>query len=324
MIHPLPFQPMFLEKVYIGRNQWYYYVFILLLTFLAWQFIGIIPLVLYAFAHSPGRYADFAPDHQHMLQTALTAAMQTNTGLALTLLSFVFGLAALWAGVRYIQNKPCTAILTGRARTDWKRIGFGAGIWALLSAATFACTLVFTDDPDLVLQFDPLHFFPLLLISLTLLPLQASFEEILFRGYLMQWAGYLFKYRWAAFLLTGIGFGLMHSANPETGMGFWLVMPQYIIMGLILSYITIKDDGLELALGLHIANNVLAAVTVTSSSSALQTHAIFRQLNPEASPWDSVVMAVSGIVFILLCQMKFRFWGKISLRGRIGLPRNRE
>lgn len=310
---------MFLEKVYLGRNQWYYYIFTLLITFFAWQFIGVIPLVVYTFIHTPDLVQTFTQDPT-ALQSALIGAMQTNTGLALTLVAFVFGLVALFAGVRYIQNKPCLAIVTGRPRIDWKRIGFGAGVWALLSIATFAYQLAFMDHSDLIFQFEPANFFILLLISLTLLPLQASFEEILFRGYLMQWAAFLFKCRWIPFLLTGILFGLMHAANPETGMGFWIVMPQYILMGLIMSYIAVKDDGLELALGLHIANNVLAAITVTSPTSALQTHALFQLQNPTASHWDTLVMLISGILFIVLCQLKYRFWGKIDLWGKINPP----
>lgn len=307
---------MFLEKSYIGRNQWYYYIFTLLITFFAWQLIGFIPLIIYTLLRTPDLLQSFLQD-QEALQTALVAAMQTNTGLALTLIAFVFGLVALFAGVRYIQDKPYLAILTGRSAIDWKRIGFGAGIWALLSIAGFAYQFAFMEHSDLIFQFEPQNFFILVLISLTLLPLQASFEEILFRGYLMQWAAWLFRYRWIPFLLTGIFFGLMHAANPEIQMGFWIVMPQYILMGLLLSYITVKDDGLELALGLHIANNVLAAITVTSSTSALQTHALFRLQNPSISHWDTLVMLVSGIIFILLCQLKFRFWRKINLWEKI-------
>ena len=53
----------------------------------------------------------------------------------------------------------------------------------------------------------------------------------------------------------------------------WGALPQYILMGLILGFVAVKDDGMELSLGLHMANNIIAAITITSDSSTLQTHA---------------------------------------------------
>lgn len=298
----------FLENAREGRNQWYYYVFTLLAVFLAWQVVGVIPLAIYTFVHTPSLAGELLqPEHTNVLQNALNAAMQTNTGLALTLLSFGFGIAALLICIKHIHGKKIKGTITGRPHIDMGRVFFGASIWALLSVAGFAFQYIITEPSELVFQFEPLHFFILLLISLTLLPIQTSFEELLFRGYLMQWFVYLLKCRWTAVVLTGVLFGLMHCANPETGMGFWIVMPQYILMGLLLSYITVRDNGMELALGLHAANNILAAVTVTSEKSALQTHALFRIMNPEASHMETLIMLVFAVVFIWICHRKYHF-----------------
>lgn len=304
---------MFLEQVRNGRNEWYYYLSTLLIVFLAWQVLGAIPLVIYTFIHSPLPLQDTMTG----LEAALNNAMRTNFGLVLMILSFGFGLAALLLCVRYLHQKPIRSILTARPLLDWKRIGFSAGLWALFSVVTLGLSFLLGDTSDLVFQFEPLNFFILCLISLFLLPFQTSFEEILFRGYLMQWAALLLKYRWAAVLVTGILFGLLHSANPETGLGFWVVMPQYIFMGILLGYLAVKDDGLELALGLHIANNIIAAVSVTSDSSALQTHALFKSLHPTATHWDTLFLVLAGIIFVWLCNRKYHFMGKIKIWGKI-------
>lgn len=299
---------MFLEKVYNGRNQWYYYVFTLLVTFMAWQFIGVIPLGIYTFVKYPALLQD-----PSLLPQFLNQAMRTNTGLALMLLAFAFGLVALLLCVKYIQKKKYTDIITGRRQIDWERILFGAGIWALLAFLSFGIQAAYADPSELVFQFELLPFLKLVIISFTLLPLQTSFEELLFRGYLMQWSAYLFRYRWISILLTGILFGAMHAANPETNMGFWIVMPQYILMGILLSYVTVKDDGMELALGLHMANNITAALTVTSSSYTLQTHALFRITNPSASHWETLGILVTSFLFLWICNQKYHFMGKIDI-----------
>ena len=92
------------------------------------------------------------------------------------------------------------------------------------------------------------------------------------------------------------------------------------IVGLILAilgFVAVKDDGMELSLGLHMANNIIAAITITSDSSTLQTHALFKDLHPTASHFDTMTMLVAGVIFIWICNRKYHFWGKICLWKKI-------
>ncbi|MEG0795191.1 MAG: lysostaphin resistance A-like protein [Odoribacter sp.] len=298
---------MFLEKVYSGKNQWYFYVFSLLIIFVATQ-IGSFPLLGYLLMENPD-----------MLKSGnIAVATSTNMGLFLTLFSFMVGFFAIFFCLKFIHGKKYLDITTSRSRIDWGRIFFSAGIWGVLTLLTFAAQFAFTDTSDIVFQFEPTNFFILLGVSLLMFPFQTSFEELIFRGYLMQWSALLFKYRWIALLITGLLFGILHGANPEVKeFGMWVALPQYILMGVILGYVAIKDDGLELALGLHFANNLLAAVTFTSDASALQTHALFKDLNPSASHLDTLMMLVAGLIFIWICNCKYHFMGKVNLWGKI-------
>jgi len=54
------------------------------------------------------------------------------------------------------------------------------------------------------------------------------------------------------------------------------VMVFYIGTGLLLGIMTLMDDGMELALGFHLGNNLMAALLITSDFSALQTDAVFK------------------------------------------------
>lgn len=298
---------MFLEQSYSGKNQWYLYVFTLLIVFTATQ-IGVIPWML-------------SVPKETLLSGNIALGTNTNLGLALVLFSFAVGFFALLLCVKYIHHKAYLDIITARPKINWGRIFFSAGIWALLSLLTFAVQFITTDSSEIVFQFDPVKFFGLVLVSLVMFPFQTSFEELVFRGYLMQWSVILFKYRWVALLITSVLFGVMHGANPEVeAFGMWVTLPQYILMGLILGYVAVKDDGLELALGLHMANNILAAITFTSDASTLQTHALFKDLNPSASHIDTLMMLVIGVVFIWICNRKYQFIGKVNLWEKVTEP----
>jgi len=58
------------------------------------------------------------------------------------------------------------------------------------------------------------------------------------------------------------------------------------------------------------ANNIIAAITITSDSSTLQTHALFKDLHPTASHFDTLTMLVAGVIFIWICNRKYHFWWK--------------
>jgi membrane protease YdiL (CAAX protease family) len=150
-----------------------------------------------------------------------------------------------------------------------------------------------------------------------LIPFQAAFEEILFRGYLMQGFASLVKNRWFPVIMTSILFGLLHSFNPEVKeFGFFTMIPQYIAFGLIFGIITILDDGIEAAMGAHSANNIFLCIMVTSESSALQTPALYQQYT--IHPWMELsAFVVLGILFILIMKMIFKWDNFSALFGKI-------
>ena len=304
---------MFLEKAYRGNNKWYFYLLTLIIVFAAVQ-LASLPLALYYILKDP--QAALSGNANNLL-----AITNTNLGLALMLFTFTAGVIALLFCVKWLHHKQPLDILTGRNRFDIKRTLFGALIWGILSFVLLGAQYGFGDTSNLVFQFEPFNFFMMCIVILIFLPFQVAFEEFIFRGYLMQGSVLLFKYRWVALLITGCIFGLLHASNPEVErFGFWIAMPQYILMGLILGFVAIMDDGLELALGLHLSNNVISSIVVTHESSALQTHALFRDINPQASHMDTLVMLACGIIFIWVCNRKYKFLSKINLWGKVEQP----
>jgi len=113
-------------------------------------------------------------------------------------------------------------------------------------------------------HFDLWSFLILFLICVFLLPFQTSFEEVLFRGYLLQWLVVLLRNKYLPLLITSVLFGLLHSFNPEVDELGWLSMIYYIGFGLFMGLITIMDDGLELAIGFHWATNFIGFCFVSN------------------------------------------------------------
>ncbi len=123
----------------------------------------------------------------------------------------------------------------------------------------------------------------------------------------------LIKKPFIPWIITSVIFGLLHGMNPEIGeFGFWKMMVFYIGTGAFLGLITILDESLEIALGIHFANNLFGALFVSFDGSALQTPTMFRSLEMDME-FMLVGWFVVVLIFLGIAQMKYKWtnWGKI-------------
>jgi membrane protease YdiL (CAAX protease family) len=160
----------------------------------------------------------------------------------------------------------------------------------------------------------------LAVLALTLIPFQAAFEEILFRGYLMQGFAVWARNRWVPIIFTSVLFGLMHGLNPEVKQyGFMTMMPQYIFFGMVFAVLTMFDDGIEMAIGAHAANNIFLSILITHDDMALQTPAMYEQI--EIYPWKEFGgLVVMSVIFLAIMALVYRWKGIRKLYARIMVP----
>ena len=146
---------------------------------------------------------------------------------------FVFGLATTLFTIKYIHERRIFSVINPESKINYKKILFGAGLWFALQVI-FEVIAYTLEPSNYEWTFDAMRFFPVLIVVLLLIPLQTSFEEVLFRGYLMQGLGLAFRYPWIALVFTSAIFGAMHMANPEIGTyGTWLIW-SYVQIGLVM------------------------------------------------------------------------------------------
>ncbi len=147
-------------------------------------------------------------------------------------------------------------------------------------------------------------------------------EEYLFRGYLMQGIGVLAKNRWVPLILTSFTFGLLHLANPEVEKLGNIIMIYYIGTGFLLGIMTLMDEGLELALGFHAGNNLIAALLVTADWTVFQTNSVLKDISEPTAGIDilfPVLIVYPIFLFIMARKYKWTNW-KEKLFGKVEKP----
>lgn len=303
---------MFIAQAYKGNNAWWRVLITTLLT------AGIFVANVIMF---------FFMSKEQMDEAYKTMSeIPKNMSLTINLLPFVFLLGLLFLLVRVLHKRSILSLTTSRNKVDYKRILFSFGLIVLLTIVGFAisCSM---DNSEIIWNFNPSKFAILFIVSILLFPFQIGLEEYLFRGFLMQQIGIIAKNRWFPLLVTSVMFGLFHSANPEVAkMGFG-VMFFYIGTGLLLGIMTLMDESLELALGFHLGNNLMAALLITSDFSAIQTDAVFKYSGVE-NPVNmlnemlvSIAIVYPIILFIFAKKYNWINW-KEKLSGKIVNPKS--
>ncbi len=302
---------MFIEQAYKGENDWWRVV----VTLLASAGVLIWSLVMYF----------VLTDEELQATYDMMKNFPNNIVLAANLAPFVFMLAILFIAVLFLHRRSILSLTTSRRKIDFGRVAFACGLMVVFTVISFVISYM-VDSTEITWNFKPLNFAILFFISALLFPLQVAFEEYLFRGYLMQQVGIVVRNRWFPLLLTSVLFGLFHSANPEVlEMGFG-IMAFYIGTGLLLGIITLMDESLELAIGFHLGNNMMAALLVTSEFAALQTDAIFKYSGAgDAGILQEMIitMAVTYPIILLILSWRYRWidWSS-KLFGKVASKRS--
>jgi membrane protease YdiL (CAAX protease family) len=304
----------FINAALQGKNEFWRYLVGLIIIFIFSSIIGAIPALI-VFMTSNDPTAAMEMDFE-------TAGINETLGFALLLLSFAIGLIGVWITLKNLHYRPFVSTINPKNKINWKKVLVGAGIW-------FGLTLVlegysyYTTPEVYEWTFDFSRFLPMFIVAIILIPLQTSFEEIVFRGYLMQGLGLAFRYPIIPLLITSAVFGAMHLANPEIAeYGTWIIWT-YVGIGLMLGLVTLMDEGLELALGVHAMNNLYACIFVTFPSSALSTPAMFTMTEFDAVQ-SSILGTIAQVAFVIICAIIYKWdnFGKLFSKVVLKNPMN--
>jgi membrane protease YdiL (CAAX protease family) len=286
----------YLELVYRGRTRSWRYVVAIAIILIFWLILGSLP---YAFAGvvillKGGRFGINSAGELNGLSPFINYILLS--------FSFVAFLAGIFIAMHWIHRRPLLTLITPYSQINWHRLGQGFTLWFLLGALiTLGEALIYPGRYHFTLNLA--RFLPFAAVVLILTPIQTSTEELFFRGYVLQGMGLIWRNLYFLVPVSGLLFALPHFANPETSSGFILVMVYYFAFGAYMAWITLRDGRLELALGVHAANNLFAGLIANYASSALTTPSIFTssQIDPV---YNLLSWVAAALVFTLVIFMR--------------------
>ena len=260
----------FLADAALGLNRWWVWVLGTVSIVVIWQGIGAIPTIAACEYVRSANLVDFTCDGFRI------DGVSSIPDFVLSMYGFVIAMIGIWIVVRRLHRKPFTAVLTARPSFDHNRALFamlvGLVIFGTLTLLPAALGSEFIEFQSL----DAWEYTTFLMFAVVLISIQAGFEEVFFRGYLMQAFALLTRSRVVLAISTAIVFTLLHLANPEPWeYGVVPYVAGIMSLGVFFALLTLLDGGIELAVGIHVSNNLFVALVANTSVSALQTPALF-------------------------------------------------
>lgn len=292
-----------------GKNNWWRYLIGLLLIGVFWQLIGAIPLtILFVMVLEDGNPATDVDSVT--LQFEGINYLWPYLAINFTLLSMLIG---VFLTTTLLHKRPFLTLITALESISWHRLFLGFSVYFVLIATVTSLEALWRPE-NFQFSLDMQKFLLFLPLAILITPLQAAAEELLFRGYIMQWFGRLGWHFIFPVIASSTLFMLAHLTNPEVTKGNYLIPLLYLFLGLFLAIITVKSNSLELAIGVHTANNLFTVLIMNYTNSALTSPSIFT--TTEIDPVTSLISLT--VIASLFYWIVFKRFGIASPRSKQG------
>jgi uncharacterized protein len=275
----------YLDAVRQGKNEWWRYLISILLIFGAALFVGsfvmAIVAVVWLTIQDP-----MLVKQSGGLEAAINALI-TKPSIASYVLNnipFIFFFGAILLAVRLVHQRPMLSLLSGDNTLNGRRFLTGFGVWFLLQAVLLG--LAYWQAPsEVVWTFVWWKW------------VQIAAEELLCRAYLMQGLSLVTRNRWLLMGLPSLLFAVAHFGNPEMARDkVWMAL-QYWSLGVFLAALTLRDNRLELALGIHAAQNFFVLLFANTADSVLPTPSMFTLSEPDNPKLGLLVFLIQAAIF---------------------------
>jgi membrane protease YdiL (CAAX protease family) len=215
-----------------------------------------VATVLYGVSLVAGQIADVPRDADDL--PILPPLADTAVALA----GIAAGLPLVLLAARLVQRRPAGTVssVLGRVRWGWLALcllpAFAAIV--LMFVASFVLAPLFpvssaAGDTGAWVGGGP--FLRAVAVLVLIVPFQAAAEEYVFRGWLLQAVGSMNVVRgrlWPAVLVQAVLFAAVHGWGTVWGF------VDLVIWACFMGWLTVRTGGLEAAIALHLANNLLS------------------------------------------------------------------
>lgn len=242
----------------------------------------------------------------------LDGGTATHAGIFfLTFLGYHLG---LWLVVRFLHKRSYSTLFGAQRHVLWRqfRIGILIALGVSLAASLlqmFEPLLVAPQDQTQLEQNLPTREWLLILgPALILIFIQIFAEELVFRGYMLQQLRARFQSIWIWAILPSVAFGLLHADPATWGINAIFYVLHTSVVGIVLSFVTLRTGNIGAAAGLHFGNNM--SMVLVGNAGSLDGFSLF-VAEADLMGWTTTASMVLQTTLVLVA---FVLWWNLTQR----------
>lgn len=295
----------FIQQAYKGKNEW-------------WKYLLISSIVLYPYASYVYSYLMYYVHPKEHVQFTEGVTWLYSKELFKTTGYFVIFLILF----KTLHKRKIRTLITSERWVSSWRFFFGFSSWSLFIVILFSIEY-FRHPENYIWNFELVPFLKLFIMCITLLFLRVVFLEMFLRGYLLQIFGVLTKRGFVSVLITSVIFTIMFGVSSELNMVGYDILIYYFASALLAGVITLLDDGIEIAIGIHFATNFIGMLYITHKWYLFRTDAFLLDTSqPKVLYLVYIPVFILIPLYFLLLQgtyqwksLKEKIFGKISAKS---------
>lgn len=192
--------------------------------------------------------------------------------LVFTFIPFIFPFCAIPLMVKILHNRPIWSVAMPKLFLGLKLLVVGFGIKVLLNFVSVLYGYLTIPEKIVYQGFDLKIYIPIVIVATIGIIIQASAEELYFRGYLLQIVRRLTSKTIFILLIPAVLFASKHMGNiASLGTDYISVLP-YFLHALMYGWVAIKTRSLWMPIGLHLANNLNTVALAGIKGDVLTAH----------------------------------------------------
>ncbi len=232
------------------------------------------------------------------------AAQSSPTAFMFSLASFVTVWIALWGVGRFLHGQPFATFFTPDRRLHTGLLVKGLVFSAFFMLLTAAIGLQITDGirPQLDLAQVAILFLPITVLVFV----QATAEELVFRGYLLQQLAMRSRHWLVWAFLPSLAFAWLHH-DPQLSFGNYWAAGAFLY-GLLACALVWRSGTLWPAVGLHVGTNIVA-FTVLGVEGIFAGTQLWVVDADQSVPVFQVDLAMVGLMLIIVLSPAGRIFG---------------
>jgi membrane protease YdiL (CAAX protease family) len=204
-----------------------------------------------------------------------------------------------------LNRRPWWSIAMPVRRVETTNLSIGFCIAVATMAALNLVGFLIEPDAYRFEGLDPRSWLPMLLIAAVAFFVQASTEEMVYRGYLAQFVA---AFTHSPLLILGVPafvFAVPHLGNIAGSSGLLGLAP-YIVMGLLYGLLAWRSGSLWMSAGVHLGNNWFITMFVGNAAEKIPKVSLFTTHGSTSGSELVVGAVVQGLVVMALAEIVMR------------------